>query len=267
MIQSKNDFYAPGFLKCRAGFDGLNLLGTNASQTLPLLIQIVDDNVQFKTAWATTTLGYLGKDAMLPLAKIMTNSTRPNRGFAITTAANMTYLGTNIDMITSALMDCAKDSNIKRAIDAVKSLLALKADSQFARAITNSDETGRSGMIMAVEISKLLTQDQTNLITALIRCTEDQDTEVAVRAIAALKLLKGNPPDVAAAYTRALGSANARIRTEAVEALYWWSNAQIQSVVPILQKMLHDKDDYVRREAERLLKRVDPNLLTNALAK
>jgi hypothetical protein len=267
VFQSKSDFYAPRMQKWRAGFDGLDLLGTNASKALPLLIQIMNDNVEFKTVWATTTLGYLGKDAMLPLAKIITNTTRPNREFAIRTAANMTCLGTNIDTITSALLDCTKDSNINRAIDAVRSLLALKAESQFASAITNGDKTGRSGMIMAVEISELLTQDKTNLITALIRCTEDQDTEVAVRAIAALKLLKGNPPEVAAANTRALGSANARIRTEAVEALYWWSNAQIQSVVPILKKMLNDEDDYVRREAERLLKRVDPNILTNALAK
>jgi len=93
---------------------GFVMLGTDAKGGVPQLAKIARTSTNsFAAAWASTSLSFLGEDAIGPLTGIALSPATPmaNRMNAVYALHHLTYLGTNAAPCLPALVECCRGTN------------------------------------------------------------------------------------------------------------------------------------------------------------
>lgn len=107
---------------------GFEILGEAARPAIPDLVRVANQGRAGSSPAATAALAYLGKDALLPLLALMTNSSSLVRYQAYLSAPQMEYLGTNARPGVVLLIHYLSDPSIARTAAEVLGWLQLESD-------------------------------------------------------------------------------------------------------------------------------------------
>jgi HEAT repeat protein len=244
------------------------MLGPQAASAIPTLAAMMRQREEpFKPYWATTAIAYLGKDSIPPLVEAIHNTDRDLRRHTIRAVGRMRYLGTNVLPVIPTLVECAKDSDINTAVCGVEALINLGMESTLAEVVNDKGATERENVIFAITLSKHLGTNSSQLIPAIVEFGKEVKGSGAINAIRCLRMLRADPKTALPVITNALASPAAHYRVDAIEALYYWNDTQLQSISPSLMTLTNDHDELVRHEAAKLVVRISPKPQTNSTPK
>jgi hypothetical protein len=119
---------AKGDVRAMRAAWGFEILGEAAAPGIPDLVRVANEGKPGSSPVATAALAYLGKDALLPMLALMTNTSSVVRYQAKQSASQMEYLGTNARPGVVLLIDYLRDPAIATSAAEVLGWLQLESD-------------------------------------------------------------------------------------------------------------------------------------------
>jgi len=240
------------------GIEALRYFHSDAKDAVPILIEILKNPDDPAWGVAFDSLGSIGKDAVLPLVKLMNDKrlkleVRRKAIWILRSIAGNSH-GEDAEGAVPALIDTLKDEELRgAAFDALE----------------HTGKYGKPAIPALVELLKSVSPSQRILIArALYRIDPRhpkvvpvmleglQDKDPKVRSLAAHDIGLGpKAPSAVPALIKLLKDKNPDVRLAAAGAL-WHIGPAAKAAIPALKEALEDEDESVRHNARHALESI-----------
>jgi hypothetical protein len=182
---------------------GFQILGEAARPAIPDLVRVANQGDPGSSTAATAALVYLGKDALLPLLALMTNSAPVVRYQAKQSMSNMEYLGPNAHPGVVLLIHNLSDPDPELATSAAEVLgwLQLESDITVPALVECCAHSSNKDLRMAAAFGLMMFGGSARpAVPALVKMLHDPSLRIrelttnALQKIAPEALQKAEPP-------------------------------------------------------------------------
>lgn len=217
--------FTPAHIRNSAGADGFVILGAEAKEAVPDLIDIFEQDISVPSRNCTSValggIGSAARDAIPFLLSAITNSTAGIRGNAVYCLGQ---IQSDSDVVVPALIDRLRDTNF------VVRVLAVEALGDFG-----------SAAIPAVPF--------------LLEDAADPISRTRILAIVALGRIRAAPELAVPGLTAWLSDTNLDVRVAAADALAAFGS-RARAAIPLLTEMRNDPNPKVVAAANRALETI-----------
>jgi hypothetical protein len=176
----------PEFRAARACW-GFEILGETAAPAIPDLVRVANHATPGSSSLAADALALLGKDALVPLFALMTNSACPIRDEAMWSVGQMHYLGTNAHPAVVLLIQHLHDPHLATIAANVLGVLGLESNISVP-ALVECTHSSNQDLQRAAAISLgRFGSSARPAVPELLKMSDDPSVDVRIEATAALQ--------------------------------------------------------------------------------